>query len=45
MFAGLREEVNKDYKDRYGKAMAVLKEVKMDSVEGGGDGVGCEQQT
>lgn len=29
IFTGLREEVNKDFKDRYRKTMAVLKEVKM----------------
>lgn len=29
MFTGLREEVNKDCKDRYRKVMVVLKEVKM----------------
>lgn len=44
MFTGLREEDNKDSKDRYRKVMVVLKEVKMGQVEGGGNGAGYEQQ-
>lgn len=42
IFTSLREEVNKDFKDSYRKIMAVLKEVKMNEVEGSRNGCGCE---
>lgn len=44
MFTGLEEGVNKDFKDRYRNVTTVLKEVRVEWIEGDGKGVGHEQQ-